>query len=175
MPKEQLVVSLRNPSPAPVSSGTPPPQQPRKRSGTRTLFISIVLLAIVGIAGWSFISAESSTPDTQSGDAPSVGTNAAAAAAGAQSAKSSDIIAQVGTHIELPQGETPTIATVTDPSKLIDQPFFAKARAGDIVLIYTAAREAYLFDPTQNKLVTVAPITTNAAAATSSGMSAARQ
>ena len=68
------------------------------------------------------------------------------------------IIAKVGKLIVLPEGETPTIATVSDPEKLKDQPFFANAKAGDKVLVYTNAKEAFLYDPVDNKLLNVAPL-----------------
>lgn len=68
------------------------------------------------------------------------------------------LVAEVGKLIELPQGETPTIATVTDISKLKDQPFFAKAKNGDKVLIYANARKAILYDPQAKKIVDIAPI-----------------
>ena len=68
------------------------------------------------------------------------------------------LLANVSELIVLPEGETPTIATVTDPERLKDQPFFAKAQAGDKVLIYTNARKAILYSSTQNKIVEVAPI-----------------
>lgn len=69
------------------------------------------------------------------------------------------IVEQAGKLILLPTGETPTIATVVDPAKLKDQPFFAHAKAGDKVLIYTNARKAILFDPVNNKIIEVAPLT----------------
>ena len=68
------------------------------------------------------------------------------------------IIERVGKHIVLPEGEEPTIATVSDPSKLAEQTFFANAKVGDVVLIYATARKAYLYDPTIDKLLEVAPI-----------------
>ena len=68
------------------------------------------------------------------------------------------IIAQVGTLIVLPEGEMPTMATVADPEKLKDQPFFAKAKKGDRVLIYAKAKKAILYNPESNKIVEVAPI-----------------
>lgn len=68
------------------------------------------------------------------------------------------LVAQVGKIIVLPEGETPTIATVSDPEKLKDQPFFAKAKQGDKVLIYTNAKKALLYDVENNKIVEVAPI-----------------
>jgi hypothetical protein len=68
------------------------------------------------------------------------------------------IIAAVGKLVELPTDETPTIATVTEPDKLKDQPFFAHAKAGDKVLIYNNAKKAILYDPVANKVIEVAPI-----------------
>ncbi|MEK7555892.1 MAG: hypothetical protein AAB523_01225 [Patescibacteria group bacterium] len=69
-----------------------------------------------------------------------------------------DIVSRAGKLIILPEGEVPTIATVSDPEKLKDQPFFAKAKVGDKVLLYQNARKAYLYDPVNNKILEVAPI-----------------
>lgn len=68
------------------------------------------------------------------------------------------IVAQVGKLIILPEGETPTVATVSDPEKLKDQSFFAKAKVGDKVLLYQNAKRAYLYDPVANRVLEVAPI-----------------
>ncbi|MDO8604007.1 MAG: hypothetical protein Q7K40_01175 [bacterium] len=68
------------------------------------------------------------------------------------------LVATVGKLIILPTGETPTIATVSDPAKLKDQPFFAKAKSGDKVLIYQKAAKAYLYDVVNNKILEVAPL-----------------
>ncbi len=68
------------------------------------------------------------------------------------------IVAQVGKIMILPQGEQPTLATVADPALLKNQAFFAQAKVGYKVLIYTNARKAILYDPTENKIVEVAPI-----------------
>jgi hypothetical protein len=69
-----------------------------------------------------------------------------------------ELLADLGKLILLPEGETPTIATVSDPEKLKDQPFFAKAKVGDKVLIYTNARKAILYDAEANKIIEVAPV-----------------
>lgn len=71
------------------------------------------------------------------------------------------VIAEVGKLIELPQGEQPTIATVSDINKLKGQAFFTNAKNGDKVLIYTKAQKAILYDPTEKKIVEVGPINLN--------------
>src|SRR3989344_791488 len=68
------------------------------------------------------------------------------------------LLANVSALIVLPEGETPTIATVADPELLKEQPFFANAKTGDQVLIYTNARKAILYNPENNRIVEVAPI-----------------
>lgn len=60
--------------------------------------------------------------------------------------------------IELPLEEIPTLATVSDVSKLADQPLFARAQAGDKVLLYPQAQKAYLYRPSTNKLIEVASL-----------------
>src|SRR3989344_8203323 len=72
--------------------------------------------------------------------------------------ETSKLVAQVGKLIVLPDGETPTVATVSDPEKLQSQPFFAKAKKGDRVLIYTNNKKAILYDVENHKIVEVAPI-----------------
>lgn len=78
------------------------------------------------------------------------------------------LITTVGKLIDLPTDEEPTIATVSDIEKLKDQPFFAKAKMGDKVLIYTNAKKAILYDPVANKIIEVAPVNIGNATATGS-------
>lgn len=73
-------------------------------------------------------------------------------------------ISQVGRLMVLPTDETPTMATVSDPEKLKDQPFFVNAKTGDKVLIYSNARKAILYSPTQDKIIEVAPVNLGATA-----------
>ncbi|OGN27581.1 MAG: hypothetical protein A2941_01120 [Candidatus Yanofskybacteria bacterium RIFCSPLOWO2_01_FULL_49_17] len=68
------------------------------------------------------------------------------------------LIAKVGKLIVLPEDETPTVATVADPEKLQSQPFFAKAKKGDKVLIYANVKKAILYDVENNMILEVAPI-----------------
>lgn len=68
------------------------------------------------------------------------------------------IVASVGKLMDLPKNEKPTIATVTDASKLRSQEFFKKAANGDQVLIYPQAKRAILFRGSDNKIIDVAPV-----------------
>ncbi|HZE87693.1 MAG TPA: LytR C-terminal domain-containing protein [Methylomirabilota bacterium] len=68
------------------------------------------------------------------------------------------LVGKVGQLMVLPANEQPTIATVSDATKLKGQPFFAKAENGFKVLIYPKAKEAILYDPGTNKIVEVGPI-----------------
>ncbi len=69
------------------------------------------------------------------------------------------LVSAVGKLIVLPEGEAPTVATVSDPEKLKGQVFFANAKKGDKVLLYANARKAIMYSPDQNKIVEVAPLT----------------
>ena len=72
------------------------------------------------------------------------------------------LIDEVGDKMELPQNETPTIATVTDVTKLADQPFFRNAKNGDKVMIFGSTKEAILYRPSIHKIIAVAPINATA-------------
>jgi hypothetical protein len=65
------------------------------------------------------------------------------------------LVGRVGAHFVLPQGETPTIATVSDKDKLANQPFFVKAEVGDKVLIYPLAARAILYRPAIDKIIEI--------------------
>lgn len=68
------------------------------------------------------------------------------------------VIDEIGKTIILPQNEIPTVATVADPEKLRDQPFFANAAVGDQVLIYTTSKKAVLYRPSVHKVVEVSSL-----------------
>jgi hypothetical protein len=71
------------------------------------------------------------------------------------------LIAEVSKIIELPTGEEPTVAVITDVTQLQDQEFFQKAQNGDRVLIYSQAKKAFLYNPTLKKIIDVQPIAIN--------------
>ncbi len=73
-------------------------------------------------------------------------------------AETDALVKQVSKLIDLPSDETPTVATILDKEKLKDQPFFNNAKNGDKILIYTKAKKAIIFRPSENKLINVGPI-----------------
>ena len=73
------------------------------------------------------------------------------------------LVSTVGRLMSLPADETPTVATVSDPTKLQDQPFFKNAMVGDKVLIYTKAKKAILYRPDENRVIEVASVNLDSA------------
>lgn len=71
------------------------------------------------------------------------------------------MVEEVGKLMELPQGEVPQVATVTDVTQLQNQPFFQRAKNGDKVLIYQASGKAILYDPQAKKIIDVTVINLN--------------
>lgn len=71
-----------------------------------------------------------------------------------------ELAGRVGALIELPSDEDPTVATVSDKSKLLDQPFFKNSENGDKVLIYSKAKKAILYRPSENKIIEVSSVNT---------------
>lgn len=167
MDNDRMVVSLKSspkreePVTAPLMKKSLP-----KKSKVKNVLALLLFLGVAGVGAYVFIDFSSLSaymPDSltkangSSGEVP----DDVVADVAALSEEVSDVIAAVGRHILLPDGEEPTVATVSDPSKLKDQLFFKHAKAGDRVLIYTKAKMAYLYDPKRDILLEVAPITTD--------------
>jgi hypothetical protein len=73
-------------------------------------------------------------------------------------AEVTSIVGKIGRHMELPNDEQATLATVVDKSKLANQDFFKKAVNGDKILIYTKARKAILYRPSTDRVIEFAPL-----------------
>lgn len=150
MHRDPLIVSLkeneeREMPPEPYVAPVAPPRRRKRRDWTGMIVLAICIGAGIGV--YSYMTNESSAP-SPSTETPAMTTEK----------QTLSIIERVEKHIVLPEGEEPTIATVSDPSKLAEQRFFANAKVGDVVLIYAQARKAYLYDPSIDKLLEVAPI-----------------
>ncbi len=68
------------------------------------------------------------------------------------------LIKEIGQLTVLPTDEKPLMAVVSNLEKLKNQPFFAQAKEGYKILIYTKAKKAILYDPTDKKIVNVSSI-----------------
>lgn len=117
------------------------PLRPR-RSHKKTFVVVLIILLLAGVAYYFFAKYRElkNNHDTDS------------------DAEVAELVDAVGALMVLPEGETPTIATVSDPELLKGQPFFEKAKQGDKVLIYTVAGKVILYDPDIKKILEVAPI-----------------
>lgn len=131
--KSDVVLSKEEGSPVKKMSST---------QKTVVTLLTVAFLASLGVAAYFYSQVNTLKTDPQK--------------AAREEAKT--LVERVGKLIVLPEGEEPTIATVTDPELLKDQPFFAKAKKGDKVLIYATAGKAILYDPAENKIVEVAPV-----------------
>ncbi len=69
-----------------------------------------------------------------------------------------ELVTKVSKLAVLPEGETPTVATVSDTEALKEQAFFKNAKQGDKVLIYAEAKKAFLYSVELNKILEVAPL-----------------
>lgn len=65
---------------------------------------------------------------------------------------------QVSKLMQLPDDESPSVVTVDDKSKVIDQPFFKNAENGDVLLVYSKNLQAILYRPSANKIIQVGPV-----------------
>jgi hypothetical protein len=100
--------------------------------------IMLVLLALVFEAGrWSVYRAHSELSSMEQANA---------------------ILVNVGKLIQLPN-EQPTMATINDAASVKEaQPFLINAENGDVLIVYSNAREALLYRPATNKLIAVGPV-----------------
>lgn len=73
--------------------------------------------------------------------------------------QAAELLKEVSALIELPQGESPTVITVTNAEEARQgQPFLQNAENGDVLIVYLAAEQAILYRPSAKKLVAVGPI-----------------
>lgn len=131
----------------------PPVQKKRKKirltkKRARTLFILLVILAILGGGGYLYKRNRDLAAENKLLSNPTE----------LAKQQQEELVALVGALVDLPSGETPTVATVSDLDKLKDQTFFERAQNGDKVLIYTNSKKAYLYRPSTNKIINIAPV-----------------
>ena len=63
------------------------------------------------------------------------------------------LLSEIDRFVELPKDEVPTVATVTDQDKVKEEIFFKNALNGDKILIYTNAKKALLYRPSEKRII----------------------
>lgn len=136
-------------SPKTITEETPV-SAPEKKGHTfaALIVVSLLLVMALGIAGYFYYQYKNTAQVKQAEEIK----------------KLSDSIGKV---MDLPQDETPTLATVTDKEKLAGQAFFQKAENGDKVLIYSQSGKAILYRPSTGKIVDVTTVNTTTSPAES--------
>lgn len=76
----------------------------------------------------------------------------------ANKARVAELKEKVGKRMALPADETPVLATVTDKTKLKDQPFFKDAENEDVILIFPQAKKAIVYREKTDFIVNSGPI-----------------
>jgi hypothetical protein len=150
-------------SEVPVASKRP--KMPELNRGVlRLAGEAVLIVAVIGLGLWSW-SLYSDRKDLQS-QVTKLNINPQSVV----QKQTQQLITKVGSLMQLPSGETPTVAEVSDATQAKQQSsFFANAQNGDRVLMYVKAGEAILYRPSTNKIILVAPLVfTNNGASTSS-------
>jgi hypothetical protein len=143
-PRPAAVIPPPAPRPEPAREEPAPRKRRLKRAQPGKKWLKTVLIAIilVGVA-WlahGYINTRNQLEQLSTG-----GT--------AGQSPTQQLVSKVGKLVDLPTGETPTIATVNNASKLKSQAFFASAQNGDKVIIYTKAGKGVLYRPSTNKII----------------------
>lgn len=143
MPRKS--VSQFSPTPAVTASmGTADVRVAGKKTTVVVWVLGAMLVGALGAAGYFYYQYQNTKP-------------------GAIEAKEvASLMDTLGSMIYLPEGEEPTLATVTDKEKLAEQSFFQKAENGDKVLIYSGSGRAILYRPSTKKIVDVTSVNVQA-------------
>jgi hypothetical protein len=154
VPQHRPVATVPPPTPPPEPAKDQPKHRRRlkKPVGNRNWKKMAVAVIIIGLIIWltyGYITTKNQLQQAK---------NSPATAGQTETQK---LINKVGQLVDLPSGETPTIATVNDASKLKNQAFFASAQNGDKVLIYAKAGKAVLYRPSSNRVVEYSKVNLN--------------
>ena len=118
-----------------------------KRRWPKVVIPILVVLFVIGFAALAYQYTQTKNELNKVKDPKTAAKTEAAALA-----------AKIGKTLDLPKNEKPTVATVSDKSKLQDQPFFERVEDGDKVLVYTKSQRAVLYRPSSNKIIEYAPV-----------------
>ncbi len=145
-----------------------------KQKRKAIIFVSVAVLAVgaVGFGVWTIIDQRNEISSLQTSldeknaelDAlkRDIVSNPNDAVSRLQQEQNATILDEIRQVYAIPEGETPTIATVEDVTKLTDQPFFEGAENGDILVVLNDSSQAVLYRPSTKQLVKVGPISAGA-------------
>ena len=140
---------------APIPAATPAKTNSGKSTfGFRTVFEALLVVAIIGLAFLAWTT--SNNNKTLKKEVTKLNSNPQLII----QKQTDELIRKVGRLIDLPRGETPTVANVSDAEQAKKQSaFFNNAQNGDRVLMYVKAGQAILYRPSTDKIILVAPLT----------------
>ena len=149
-----------------TNTSAPAPAKPaknkKKQNPAKILMILVMLLLVVAVAALAYLyNKERNQVKTLTVEVTRLSNPTEAA-----KQEINALVTKIKTLIDLPANETPTVATVSDVTKLANQPFFKNAQNGDRILIYTDAKKIVLYRPSTNKVVDVSALTINNTPAT---------
>lgn len=101
---------------------------------------AFLLVALIAFLVYGYITTKSQLEQAKNGG-------------GSGQTETQQLVNKVSRLVQLPQGETPTIATVNNATKLKNQAFFKDAQNGDKVLIYSKSGKAVLYRPSTNRII----------------------
>ena len=141
-----------------------------KMPNTNLLVTGGLVLVIVILAIWALsLSSNNSKLKKDNSDLKNQVTQLNANPQAIIQKQTNDLISKVSRLMQLPTGETPTVAEVSDAAAAKKQSaFFNNAQNGDKVLMYVNAHEAILYRPGTNKIILVAPLTFSSTASSTS-------
>ena len=123
----------------------------RRRGGMKFIFF-LIFIALIAFAGYSYWNWQNTQEKL----------NALSSIEGQQALVKQEIaqlVKKMSQHIVLPEGEEPTLATITDIDALVEeQPFYEGASNGDKILIYEKAKKGFVYDPVRDLIVNVGPV-----------------
>ena len=123
----------------------------KKRIRSPFIILSVGILFLAGYAGYQLFTEEKvQNANNVVGDLLNLG--------GAVKDIEIQPSINMNNSLEFTSEEEPIIATVANVEVLKDKPFFAGAKEGDLVFIYSKARKAVLYDPVAEKILNIAPI-----------------
>ena len=134
---------------SPEESNTQPDQPPKLKAVYKIKPVHLIIIVLALVSTFSIFQLYSAQQDLK---------NYKANPEEAASQEIQKLVDEVSKLIDVPQDETPTVATVTDPEKLNDQAFFTNVKEGDKVLIYNNSKKAILYRPSEKKVLNFAPI-----------------